>query len=298
MRPPTKLYSAILIAVSLALASGCQTVAETPMPKQPAVITVEVLPAHDNMNATAWVQQAAEAHMSHRQTWRAAERLLDAAVADTTWDALAPKDRIAPTASLPLAIIVDVDETVLDNSAYQARMVRDDARFADETWNAWVDERDAPAVSGAVDFAQAATRRGVTMIYLTNREHAKSAATRENLVAVGFPVMSEQQFLGLGVDTPGCESVGSDKSCRRQWVAQRYRVLMQFGDQLSDFVSIPDNSIAGRAATLQTFEPWVGERWFTLANPSYGSWHSALYGNQRGLSPEAERAAKRAALRY
>lgn len=236
--------------------------------------------------------------MSHRQTWRAAERLLDAAVADPAWDALAPMDRIVPTASLPLAIIVDVDETVLDNSTYQARMVRDDARFADQTWNAWVDERAAPAVSGAVAFAQAAERRGVTMIYLTNREHGKSAATRENLLAVGFPPMSEQQFLGLGVDTPGCVSVGSDKSCRRQWVAQRYRVLMQFGDQLSDFVSIPDNSIAGRAATLQVFEPWVGERWFTLANPSYGSWHSALYGNQRGLSPAAERAAKRAALRY
>jgi acid phosphatase len=290
--------AALALALAAALA-GCQSVPEaqdaTPMPK-PAVSEL-VVPAHDNLNATAWVQSSVEARMSHRQTWRSAERLLDAALADASWDALTPADRIAPLKDLPPAIIVDVDETVLDNSPYQVGLIHKNETFNDATWNAWVDEARATAVAGAPEFAQAAARRGITMIYLTNREHAKSDVTRRNLAAVGFPAANEAQFLGLGVETPGCVPKGSDKGCRRQFVAQRYRVLMQFGDQLGDFVSVADNGLEARAAQLQGLEAWVGQRWFMLANPSYGSWDSALYGNDRSLSPEAQRAAKRAALR-
>jgi acid phosphatase len=293
---PTRL-TALTLALAFAL-SGCQSVPDAePMPKPAASMTASGAPAHDNLNATAWLQLSAEAGMAHRQTWRSAERLLDAALADANWDALTPADRVAALKDLPPAIVVDVDETVLDNSVYQARLIRDDALFNDATWNAWVDEGRAAAVSGAPEFAQAAAKRGITMVYLTNREHAKSAVTRRNLEAVGFPPVAESQFLGLGFETPGCTPKGSDKGCRRQYVAQRYRVLMQFGDQLGDFFSITDNATAARAAQAQGFDSWLGQRWFMLANPSYGSWEPALYGNDRTLSPDAQRAAKREALR-
>lgn len=286
----SSLLVGLLALVSLAL-PGCRSSGGS-VPSTPSAI----VPAHDNLNATAWVQSSVEARMAHRQAWRSAERLLDAALADASWDALAPNDRVAPVAGLPPAIIVDVDETVLDNSPYQVRLIREDGSFDDATWNAWVDEARATAVAGAPEFAQAAAKRGITMIYLTNREHAKSAITRRNLEAVGFPPAAESQFLGLGVETPGCVPKGSDKGCRRQFVAQRYRVLMQFGDQLGDFVSIPDNSPAARDALLGGFDAWVGQRWFVLPNPTYGSWEPALYGNDRSLSDEAQRAAKRAQL--
>jgi acid phosphatase len=287
----SSLLVGLLALVSLAL-PGCRSSGGS-VPSTPSAI----VPAHDNLNATAWVQSSVEARMAHRQAWRSAERLLDAALADASWDALTPNDRVAPVAGLPPAIIVDVDETVLDNSPYQVRLIREDGRFDDATWNTWVDEARATAVAGAPEFAQAAAKRGITMIYLTNREHAKSAVTRRNLEAVGFPPAAESQFLGLGVETPGCVPKGSDKGCRRQFVAQRYRVLMQFGDQLGDFVSVSDNALEARATQLQGFDAWVGQRWFMLANPSYGSWESALYGNDRSLSRDAQRAAKRAALR-
>ena len=291
---PTRLFATAILALALA---GCQTVPQAPASPAPAAQD-EPFAAHDNLNATAWLQQSAEARMLQQQTWRSAARLLDAAVADAAWDALEPVDREGTLAGLPPAIIVDVDETVLDNSAYQARMIRDGRRFEDATWNAWVNERDAAAVAGAADFAREAARRGVTMIYLTNREHGSSTGTRANLEAVGFPPIGADQFLGLGAPTPGCVTTGSDKSCRRQWVAKRYRVLMQFGDQLGDFVSITDNAPAARATRLAAFDAWIGERWFTLPNPTYGSWEPALYGNDRALSPDQQRAAKRASLRY
>ena len=278
----------LAVACCLGVAGCASMPAEPPAPA--------AVPAHDNLNATAWVQQSVEADMAHRQTWRAAQALLDAALADPGWDALTPEDRVAPLAGLPPAVIVDVDETVLDNSPYQVRLIRDDADFDGVTWNAWVNEARATAVAGAPEFARAAAERGVTMIYLTNREHATSAVTRRNLEALGFPPVGESQFLGLGVETPGCTPRGSDKGCRRQFVAQRYRVLMQMGDQLGDFASLPDNSPGARAERLAEFDRWIGERWFMLANPTYGSWESALYGNDRALSPGAKRAAKRAAL--
>lgn len=288
----------LVLALSVALA-GCQTLGSAPdAAAAPAAAASPTVPAHDNLNATAWVQQAAEAQMAHRQTWRSAERLLDAALADPQWDALTPDDRVTPLTGLPPAIVVDVDETALDNSAYQARLIRDDARFDDATWAAWVAERKALPVAGAAEFAQAAAQRGITMIYLTNREHGMSADTRANLAAVGFPAPAEAQFFGMGVATPGCEPKGSDKGCRRKLVAQRYRVLMQFGDQLGDFFSITDNASAARAAQLQGFDAWVGQRWFTLANPSYGSWEPALYGNDRSLPAEQQRQKKRDGLRY
>lgn len=288
--------AALALAVSLLLA-GCRSTPEAAPEAVAPTAAPTAVAAHDNLNATAWLQASTEADMAHRQTWRAAERLLDAALADPTWDALTPADRVAPLAGLPPAIVVDVDETVLDNSPYQVRLIRDAAEFNDATWNAWVDEARATAVAGAPEFAQAAAKRGITMIYLTNREHAKSDVTRRNLAAVGFPPAGEAQFLGLGVETPGCVPKGSDKGCRRQYVAQRYRVLMQFGDQLGDFLSVAENTPPARAAQLQGFDAWVGQRWFMLANPSYGSWEPALYGNDRTLSPQAQRAAKRAALR-
>lgn len=290
MRPMPR--PALVLALVVALA-GCSTLAEAPAG---AAASVAAAP-NDNLNATAWLQASTEADMAHRQTWRAAQALLDAALADPGWDALTPADRVAPLAGLPPAVIVDVDETVLDNSPYQVRLIRNGTEFADATWNAWVDEGRAGAVSGAPAFARAAAERGVTMIYLTNREHGKSAVTRRNLEALGFPPVAESHFLGLGMDTPGCTPKGSDKGCRRQWVAQRYRVLMQFGDQLGDFLSITENVPAARDAQLATFDAWVGQRWFMLANPSYGSWEPALYGNDRTMSPEARRAAKLEALR-
>ena len=295
-------FRTAVLALSLAVAlAGCRTMTEAPAAAStptdaPSAGAMAYPPPHDNLNATAWLQQSAEADMSHLQTWRAAEALLDEALADPTWDALTPDDRTAPLAGLPPAIVVDVDETVLDNSRYQVRLIRDDAQFEDATWNAWVDEGRAGAVAGSPAFARAAVQRGITMIYITNREHAKSAVTRRNLEALGFPPIAESHFFGLGFETPGCVPKGTDKGCRRQFVAQRHRVLMQFGDQLGDFLSITENTTPARATQLAGFDAWIGQRWFMLSNPSYGSWEPALFGNDRSLSPGAQRAAKRAAL--
>ena len=253
---------------------------------------------NDNLNAVAWMQTSVEYRLIAGQTWRGALVQLDRAIKTPAWDALTREDRANKPNGLPPAIIVDVDETVLDNSPYRARLIRDGLAYNEATWAEWVKEEAAKAVPGALEFARAASARGIKIFYLSNRAEDLREATLSNLRKAGFPVKDAGQFLGLGVVVDGCESEGSEKGCRRQLVGRKHRVLMQFGDQLGDMVTVVANSTEGREQAVRPYLGWVGERWFMLPNPSYGSWEPALFNNS-WAQPEAERRRQKLdALRY
>lgn len=279
----------LMLALALLLSaglSGCQSLpprAAPPGETPPASAT-----AHDNLNAVAWMQQSLEYRLLTEQVYRAAAAQLERALADPDWDALVPAERARPARGLPPAIIVDIDETVLDNSPYQARLIRDGGSYDESTWGQWVEEARAPAIPGAVAFLRAAAERGVTVFYVSNRDARHDAATVKNLRQAGFPVDDHARFLGLGHFVDGCEQHGSEKGCRRLLISRDYRVLMQFGDQIGDLLSILVNTPEGREQAVAPFRAWIGERWFVLPNPSYGGWEPALFGNAWHL-PEAER---------
>ncbi|HZH43155.1 MAG TPA: 5'-nucleotidase, lipoprotein e(P4) family [Lysobacter sp.] len=284
--------SVLLLSAALALAGCTRAVA----PDAPPTAAVQGTPSHDNLNAVLWMQASAEYRAVAEQTYRAALAQLDRALQDPDWDALVPEERANAARGLPPAVIVDIDETVLDNSPYQARLIAHDAEFKDVTWDAWVREQRARPIPGVVDFARAAQARGVTLLYISNRAVHLQEATLANLRAVGLPVKDDSVFLGLGTVVEGCVQHGSEKDCRRRLAGQRYRVLMQFGDQLGDFVRIPVNTPDGRAALYAKHGDWFGQRWWMLPNPSYGSWEPALFGSDWRQPAAVRRAAKRAAL--
>lgn len=292
----------LFIACSLVLAlSACEMVQTKPQvaTETTPTITVETKQtAHDNLNAVVWMQTSVEYKLLAGQTWRSGLVQLDRAIKSPTWDALTPDEREKPAKGLPMAVIVDVDETVLDNSAYQARLIRDGLSYNDATWGEWVMEEKATAIPGALEFARAASARGVTVFYVTNRAVHLQAATLDNLRKVGFPIKEDKQFLGLGHFVENCEQQSSEKNCRRISVGRDYRVLMQFGDQLGDMITIVNNSRDGREQAVKPYLGWVGERWFVLPNPSYGSWEPALFDNDWSKSEEERRTSKREALRY
>jgi len=252
--------------------------------------------ANDNLNAVLWMQASAEYPAATTTVYRAAADKLDVALKEGNWDALVTTERGNAATGLPAAVIMDVDETVLDNSPYQARLVTQGKEYDEVTWDAWVAEKKAKAVPGVVDFAKAASAKGVTILYLSNRAVHLKDATIANLKAVGMPVKDDSVFLGLGTVVEGCEQHGSEKDCRRRLAGQQYRVLMQFGDQLGDFVQVTANTREGRAQLLEEYGDWFGERWFMLPNPSYGSWEPATFNNDWSQPKEARREAKRAAL--
>jgi len=288
----------IALVVSLALLAAC---ASAP-PQKPAMHAGES-PAsqyagNDLLNATVWMQTGIEHDLVYAEIYRLAEAKLLAALADPQWDALPKGERGNDAAKLPPAVIVDIDETVLDNSPFEVRMIRDNATFNAEAWNAWVRQASAKPLPGALEYAKFAAAHGVTMIYISNREATQAESTRANLAADGFP-LTGGALLNRGAETPGCtERSSADKGCRRKLVAQKYRIVAMFGDNLADFIDGADADNATRAERIAPYRDWFGERWFALPNPVYGSWESILARHNPDKKLRADpRAAKHAALR-
>ena len=251
-------------------------------------------PANDQLDAVLWTQTSIEHELIYRQVFASATRQLDAALADPTWDALPLPPR--NLAGLPPAVVVDIDETVLDNVPLNARDIINNQVYSYDRWNTWVDQAKAQALPGAVAFLQAADKKGITVYYITNREHSQVQATVDNLRLRGFPVQRNEQVLAASTPTGHCEQAGYGKNCRRQWVAAHARVLMLAGDSLGDFVQAEHNTLADQRKAAEPYLAWLGQRWFLLPNPTYGNWYSAPYGDQEKLPFERKRQLKQQAL--
>ena len=247
----------------------------------------------EGLNATAWVQTSTEARIAARQAYRLATRQLDVALRSKSWSAAVEQGR--DFKRLKPAIILDLDETVLDNSPYQARLVRDNAVYSSATWEAWVAQAAAPAISGAVPFLQHAASRGVQIFYVSNRSAAEEDATRQNLARLGCPIQGPDDHLLFNGERPDWTS---DKTSRRAFVAQNHRVLLLVGDDMNDFVPAKPLSLQQRDALLEKYDLYWGDRWILLSNPLYGSWEGALFDYRYDLSREQILARKYQALKF
>ncbi len=236
----------------------------------------------ETLDAALWMQTSVEYRSVALQGYREATRQLERALSDRSWSALA--EPWEGGEALPPAVILDVDETVLDNSAYAARRLLSGERYTPDSWAAWVEEASAPAVPGAVEFLRAARERGVTVFFVTNRDSALEAATRRNLERIGFPPDTAVDVVLMRGERPGW---GSDKTSRRLHVGGGYRVLLLLGDDLNDFVPARESLATRKELWREHADRW-GRSWFALPNPTYGSWESAVTDNARDLS-ERER---------
>ena len=274
----------VLCTVLLVSSVSCAARTSAPAPA-PSAATA----AHENLNAVLWLQTSLEFEASALQAYRLARVQLDAALADPTRTASLEQEGDA--SKLPPAVIVDIDETVLDNSYYQARLIRDNAVFATPTWDAWVAEGRATAIPGAVDFSKYAAAKGVTIFYISNRTDNLEEATRRNLAGLGFPLTDGVDTVLVRGERP--EWSASAKGPRRAFVAKSYRIVMLIGDDLGDFVVDASGTPAERQARAAAQAAWWGERWIMIPNPTYGSWERAVIGTAKDPN-----AARRAALKY
>lgn len=268
----------------LAACGGTRPPATTPAARPPAAAP------HATLQATLWVQTAAEYRALTEQIYENAARSLALALADSAWTAL---DQPAEARRLPPAVIVDIDETVLDNSAFLARVIRRGGEFDPDLWDAWIAEAAALAVPGALEFAREAARRGVAIYYITNRDSLHEDATARNLAALGFPLDAAPDAVLTRGEREGW---GSVKTSRRQAIAGHHRVVLLMGDDLNDFVDAQVSREARRAIVDDNGARW-GVEWFVLPNPVYGSWEGALLDYETGLSDEERARRKQAGLR-
>lgn len=250
----------------------------------------------DTLNAVAWTQTSVEYRASAIQAWSAARSALPQALKDRKWSASI--EQTGNFKKLPPAIIVDIDETVLDNSPAQARfLLEGDGRFDRSIWEKWTQEAAAAPVPGAVEFLKHAAARGVTVFYVSNRSAAEAPGTLANLNRYGFPVAAQTRG-GLGDSVllrDEKDGWGGDKSTRRQAVAAHYRIIMLCGDDLGDFLPARKPR-EERDKDTANYMTWFGQRWIVLPNPMYGSWEDTLSGFDRSLSAEQTRQNKLKAL--
>ena len=279
-----------LLSFALLLSACASTPTALP---PPAMTATAATGAHDNLNATLWMQSAVEYQAAALGSYAQARHALASALADTAINALPLSEQSQGFESLPPAIITDADETLIDNSPFQARRIRDGGDFDPATWAAWSNERKARAIPGAVAFAQYAASRGVTVYYVTNRDHASEyQATADNLRALGFPLADDNSNLLLRGDP---RAPGKEKGERRRLVAKDHRVVLLLGDNLGDFLDGVGGDVAARENLIAPYADWWGSRWIMLPNPSYGSWESAVL---KACGEQPATACKREALRY
>jgi acid phosphatase len=239
-----------------------------------------------------WTQTSVEYRATALQSYRIAKEMLDQALDDPTWTAAL--EQTGDFADLPPAVILDVDETVLDNSFYEARLIEQGLEYASDTWNEWCNEAAAIPVPGALEFTRYADYKGVTVFYVTNRRHVVEEATKRNLQELGFPLDSETDTLQTRGEKP---EWGSDKQTRRKEIGSRYRILLLIGDNFGDFVSGAEAPIQVRNTLAERYSDYWGTRWIVLPNPQYGSWEDALIEYEFGLSREEKLRRKLDALR-
>ncbi len=219
------------------------------------------------MMAVLWQQRAGEAIALQYQAYNLAKSEL----ADVT------KGKTKQQNS-KYAIILDIDETILDNSPLSAQAILDNTEYPNG-WSHWVQEARAKMIAGSKDFLIYANRLGVQIFYITNRDENQRADTITNLKKHGLPQVNKQHLI--------LKDTISNKEARRQMVASKYHVIMLVGDNLNDFSDdFYNKSVNDREQAVHHHKKLFGTKYIILPNPMYGDWEDALYHYKEDISDQ------------
>ncbi len=230
------------------------------------------------VSGVLWTQTAAEFRALAYQSFNLARLRFD-------MDAKSMKK-----SKLKRAVVVDVDDTVMDNSRYEASLILKHRNHAGQLFTDWCMLRDAGAVPGAVDFLKYVSSKGARVFYVSNRSQAEKGCTGDNLRKLGFPDVSDETLL-FRQDT-------SSKEPRRQQIAEKHRIVLLVGDNLNDLTNVFEKkSVAERFAAVDQLKNEFGTRFIVIPNAMYGDWEGAVYEYNYGLSDQAKAEKRRSALR-
>ena len=228
-----------------------------------------------SMLAVLYAQSSAEYDANNIQTYAGAKLALDVALTEKNWTAaIEQKENFSDK---PPAVILDIDETVLNNIPFQARAIIKGEGYP-SGWIDWMLEEASTSVAGVKDFLDYAERRGIKVFYVTNRVAIAEEATRNNLKKLGLPLDTDRDVLLMKNENGWT----SDKVLRRQLIAEDYRILLLIGDQLGDFIPLEEATVNtdSRKAISKKYKDMWGKKWFMITNPMYGRWEASIYNNE------------------
>jgi len=210
--------------------------------------------------SVVWYQKSAEMQACYYQAYNLAKLALD-------------KNLSEYKGSNKKSVVVDVDETVLDNSPYEVKIIETGIPFSLEGWKTWSSLKKAKALPGALEFLKYAESKGVEVFYISNRELDEVESTKLNLINEGFPFVDDVHLL--------FKSDNSDKTIRRSKVSEEYEILLLVGDNLRDFDEIfKEREINLGFDNVAKNKDLFGTKYIMLPNPMYGEWEKAVYGGK------------------
>lgn len=236
----------LFISVIAMLFTACQQ----PKPEPKSVENNDGL-----LLATLYMQRASEYQALCYQAYNIGQLRLDEKLASYNGDK-------------KLAVVVDIDETVLNNSPHTARSIIENSDYP-KYWDEWCEKAEAISIPGSLEFLKYAESKGVETFYISNRQSHLTIPTLLNLQKNGFP-FADNDHIMLRTNT-------SDKEERRNKVRENYDILLYFGDNLGDFMSVFDGKSNTERNTLTLeMENKFGDEFIVLPNPTYGAWLKAL----------------------
>ena len=229
-----------------------------------------------NLKPVIWVQTSVEYRMLCEQTYKMALSNINKALSDSNWTACL--EQCEDYKSMPPAIIMDVDETVLDNSPFTAGLIKSNIDYSEEQWQAWVNEQRAEAIPGAKAFVRKAKEMGIKVFFVTNRKLKEPTVNN----------LQNEIDSSISQDDVMCKSEMPEwrhsKVERRKIVGEKYRILLLIGDDYNDFEYLGEVTPKERIEKANLHQVYWGEKWFILPNPVYGSFENSLYISAGKLS--------------
>jgi len=234
------------------------------------VLAQKTSPERDWTNAVLWQQYSGEYRALAFQAYNFARLSLKEAL----WEQSNGK---------PNCVIVDADETIIDNSRFQGYEIKNGVSYVPSHWTEWTAKAMADTVPGALSFLNFAASKNVETFYITNRDEADRKGTIENLKKLGFPYVDNEHVL--------IKTTTSDKLERRNKILEKYNVLLLCGDNLSDFSNVFYREGKDTKEQVDAHQHLFGTKFIVLPNPMYGDWEKLLY--KEGKFTEQEKAKQR-----
>ncbi|KGN02594.1 5'-nucleotidase [Clostridium novyi A str. 4570] len=237
-----------------------------PEPKQEKVTQKDL--NEQLVMAELWMQTSAEYRALCYQAYNTAKVIVDQNAASFK------------KGDKPLALITDCDETVIENSIYDAGFIDHNDCHNNNNWPKWVNAAEGKAMPGAKEFLDYAHSKGVEIFYVTGRDEKNSLdGTMKNLEKVGFPCV-DKYHMRLKTTT-------GNKEPRMQEIEKKYNVIIYMGDDAGDFpVGSYHKDMKTRNSLVDNHKSEFGSKFIVLPNPTYGHWESSLAKNYWKLTPE------------
>lgn len=240
---------AVLLLSFTAFSASASNACNTSQPSLPASCLTDQFAM-----SVLWYQNSAEARAAFYQGYSMGQFRLEQALKEKS--------------DKPLAVVLDLDETVLDDSPHQAWLVKNQ-KFLLDGWDEWVDMAAAQAVPGAKTFLDFADKNGVSIFYLSDRKLSQMDVTLKNLKKVNLPQADKEHLLLKAPEMSG-------KQGRRNALESKYNVVLYFGDNLADFIDSKGKSQEERNKMMEDVHNEFGKRFIIFPNPMYGDWYGGV----------------------